>query len=639
MKNSWASRFVVPLLALPLACAYGDISLSSGCAVLRLSEEAVPVSLKLKGDDAECLDLRRPEPFAEIQLSDGSWRAADRARKSGGTLEIGFRDTETTLRLTVENRPEWIGLRVAGFRGPRPSAVRFAALNTSLSQNVGARLCVGWTDAQALCVMATAPQAEAAVSGHPKVTLDETIAAVRHGEPGVLPQVRLTAAARDSSESKMEGAAAAIIACPTAAFKAAARGVACAYGLPVNESPAGAPAKELPAARESCLVVSAGAGDSARVIRLCADSGVRRVVLAADAWSTPSEPCAVNATRFPRGLADLRDFVGRLRAAGLAAGCAVQADALLSDDASKRLAEVYNTCGFDTLRLAGGGGRARAGCAAEAQERALRGLFRPVVFVAPELTQRTWHALARVSAAESYLDALGGAQRAGRGLTVQRYIDGAVAGLPGLREDMMPAEIGCVGIWARQKRGGQTAEGTQFDELEYALARSAAFDAPVALQIDVAEIDRNPLAPELLRLVKDYETARLAHRFTEAEQAPMRQPGQAFTMIHRAGFEPTLVAVSAVPVGADRDTRAMVGAFEGGSVATLWRAAGSAKVGLDVSPLKARASDFDDQRVVVLKSAADKLVLPVTTRRLTLRCPTLDAATLERALRSAQFSN
>jgi hypothetical protein len=247
-------------------------------------------------------------------------------------------------------------------------------------------------------------------------------------------------------------------------------------------------------------------------------------------------------------------------------------------------------------------------------------------------------------AGEAYLDALAGAIRAGqppaKWPTVRTYVDAGVARLLSLRDDMIDGELGGIGIWPRHTREGREIEGLQLDEAEYLLCRAVAYGCPASLQTTgFGASAQNPLAPEIQRLAKAYEAARLARRFTEADQAPMREPGKDFTLLQRQGLPPVLVPVRPVACGSSRDTRAMVGSFEGGSVATFWNAAGSARVTLDLSPFVARVADFDDQRVVAQKTTDNKLVLPVAPRRLTLRCPTLDASTLEQKIKNSLSTN
>ena len=634
-------------LALLSACAVcADTTVICGRTVLRLSDSAVPLSLVLIADGTECLNRFHKEPLAEIQTSDGVWLPATSLRESKRALVLGFSGTDTTLTLTVETPPDWIALRVAAFGGTRPKAVRFVKLDSAFTETVGKRLNIGWNNAHALCVMAASPLTDTQVQGQTLVTLEQTVAAVKRGEAGVNPRVCLTAAAQDAPGPQMEGAAAVIIACPTPDFKKVARGVAHAYGLLTNETADGTPVKDTELARGSAFFIDAGLRDTDRLIRTCAATGLRQVVLPSPSWCSPASRTAINTENFPNGLNDLKAFVSRLKAAGLTVGLECPAAELhpapTQDATCRTLADIYNACGFGMVCFDSGAAVGAAGsddAITRFQEQALRQLNRPVLHTGTTMTHRLWHSVARVSTVDTYLDTLGKAALAGlppeKWPTVKEHIDTGVAALLSLRRDMMPGELGRFGVWPRLKSRGCVVEGLQLDEIEYLLSRSVAYDCPVSLQTSFGDLDRNPLTPEILRLVKLYETARLSRRFTEADKAPLREQGKEFTLLQRRGFPSVLVPVRPVACCNDRDVRAMVGTFERGSVATFWCAAGSANLTLDLSPFIVRLADFDDQRVVALKNAADRLVLPISARRLTLFCPTLNAAVLEQKIKNS----
>lgn len=772
MKFSWYRQAfsLLPaglLLSGVLPSAAGEIRVACGKTILRLSEQAVPLSLVLKDDRTECLNTRRPEPLAEIQASDGTWHAANALRKSGDTLALGFAGMDTTVSLAVESPEEWIALRVTRIDGTRPQAMRFLMLNPVFTETVGKRLNIGWNKDHALCVMAVSPTTETQVMGQDHVSLEETIAAINQGEGGVIPHVRLMAGTQDAPGPKMEGAAAVIIACRTPDFKRVAREVSHKYGLLTNETADGTPVKDTEMVRQSYFFLSAGLSDLDRLIRLCQESGIRQVMLNSGAWCSSVGHYTINTRNFPNGLTDLQTFVARLKAAGITAGMhgfaskvqktdayvspvpdtrfwrqfegklAGGVDALqttiktatsladwpgsskvasayweggvekhrevvigneiiryqsigpegvwdtfmgcergawktvasahpagvpiyhygvdgcingyiidqetsLPEEMHTRLADIFNRCGFGMVYFDGGEDVDRRRFdyyVSTFQADAVKRFHRPVIHMGTIMTHRLWHSFARSSTVDTYLNTLGGAILAGKPPakwpTVKQHVDTSVAYMLSLRGDMMPGELGWFGLWPRQKRFGRQIEGLQLDEIEYLLCRSAAFDCPVSLQTSFRDIERHPLSPTILRLIKAYETARLAGRFSEAVKAPMREPGREFTLIGRQGYEPVLVEVRPVSCGGSADTHAMVGAFEGGAVATFWNAAGQSNVTLDLSPFVARVADFDDQRVVVQKSADDKLMLPVTTRRLTLRCPTLTAAVLEQKIKQA----
>ena len=768
-QRGWVIAVCWGAMALPAALLSADVTLSTAGMTLRVSERAEPLSLVLHADRTECLQTRRRHALAEVQDRGGVWHPANALRRQGDELEVGFKDSDTSVTLAVEAREAWLTVRVVRVGGTRPKAVRFVSLSPAFTQTVGKRLNIGWDDDHALCVMAVSPATDTQVKGQALVSLEATVAAVRRGEGGVIPDVRLTALAQDTPGPRIEGAAAAIIACRAAAFKQVAREVSHAYDLLTNELPDGTPVKDSPLVRGSYFFLSAGLEDVDRVVALCKASGIRQVMLNSGAWCASPGHYTINTRMFPRGIEDLTFFVARLKAAGITAGMhafgskvskrdayvtprpdtrfwrkfegelAVAIDAsqtaikargslaawpgcplsaktyweggvdthrevviggeiiryreigpegawdtflgcergawgtsaaahpagaplwhygvdgcingyivdqetTLPDEMHARLAEIFNTCGFGMVYFDGGEDvdtRRFDYYVSKFQTGAMRRLNRPVVHMGTLMTHRLWHSFARSSTVDTYLNTLSGAIQAGRPPatwpTVKQHIDTSVAYMLSVRGDLMPGELGWFGVWPRQQRHGRDVEGLQLDDLEYLLCRSLAFDCPVSLQTSFRDLDRHPLTPEILRLFKAYETLRLAGAVPETVRAPMREPGREFILLQRREAPPVFVAVRPVACGQGQrpDVRAMVGAYEGGAVATFWHAVGRASVTLALLPTEARVADFDDQRVVMDKSPDGHLSLPVTTRRLTVICPKVTPEMLAQKIKNS----
>lgn len=610
MKSACA--LCASLVVLTTMRSFADIELGCGHAALRLSEKAVPSALALP-DGADALNRFYREPLADVQSPDGVWHRANAARKAGQTLILGFEGVDTVLTLALDDRPDWLGIRIESLKGTRPRAVRFVKLNTAFTETVGQRLNIGWNATHALAVLATSPQTQTRVDGQPCVTLDETVAAVNRGEAGVNPRVCLTVTASDTASARLEGSSAAVLVCATPDFDALAKRVAQTYALPTRAETASE------TLRHSYFRLKAGADLHAAdgIIALCKESGLRHVLIPWDGIRTT----------------EVSGLAARLRDAGLSVGVRCTAAAPAT---AQSLAGLVDTAGIDFVCFETSAGN---GCDADAytafQEQALRLIRRPVAFAGNLLTHRLWHVYGRCTTSESYLDVLNGIRvPAGHARNVRQHVDAGISALDTLRCDRMAGEIG-FGMWSSRHTQGREIEGLQLDDFEYVLSRSIAYDCPLALEIDPDEFARNPLSQELLRLLGLYEQARLGRRIPEAEKAAMRQPGQGFTLVQRRAFQPVIVPTRASPCGTSARARATVGSFEGGSVATFWTTSGSADVTLDLSPFVARIADFDDRRVVVQKSADDRLVLPVGPRRLTLFCPTLAPEALEQKIKKS----
>jgi hypothetical protein len=582
--------FGLSLTVLAFSAAQADTTLTWGRGSLRLSDGAVPLSLVLSNDGVECLNRAYKEPFAEAQSSDGTWHPACALQHEGGNLVVGFRDIDTSLTLAVDGRPDWLALRVVATSGKRPQAVRFAMFNPAFTEIVGKRLNIGWNPVHAFAVLAASRATETEVMGQTQVTLPETIAAVSRGEAGVNPRVRLTAGA-SAANGKLNDAIAAIVVSPTAEFDRIAEAVARAYNLGAT----GFSPRTDVAAQGSTLILEAAPRDADHVIRTCRDFGVRQVSLPASTWGANAHPV------------DVQAFVAHLQSAGIST--ALRSAVPATEEKQKALAGLANAGGFYAFDAV-----PASATTADTEEQFFRLIQAPRVRIGALANQRLWHALTYVPAPQ-----------AAAGQTPKEATDASVAALQDLRTDRMPSAVSF----------GAFSANLQFDDLEYLLCRSIAFDAPVTVAVRADDVQRNPLAPQLLRLFRIYENARLTHLFSEAEKAPMRQPGQSFTLILRKTFPPVLVPCHTIYCGQNRSARAAVGPFEGGSVAVFWDASGRSDVRLDLSPFIARIADFDDQRVVAKKSADDKLVLPISASRLSLFCPTLDPATLEQKIKNS----
>jgi len=309
------------------------------------------------------------------------------------------------------------------------------------------------------------------------------------------------------------------------------------------------------------------------------------------------------------------------------------------DEVAERIAGVFNECGFDMVYFDGGEDVDRTRFnyyVSNFQEQAVRRFTtRPVIHMGTIMTHLLWHSFARSSTVDTYLNTLNGAVVAGappeKWPTVRDHIDVSVRYMLSVSADMMPGELGWFGIWPK----GPNTDGLQLDEAEYLMCKSLGYDVPVSLQTSFGQMDAHPLTPEILRIVKAYETLRMARAVPDETRALLQEQGADFAMVPGGGA-PRFARVTEVPlVGGTHDVRAFVGELDGTAVATLWHYVRDGLVIPDLEAGRLTVTTFDGAPVEV-QSEGGKPVLPVGPTRTTLLAPGVSADELRSALERAE---
>ncbi len=319
----------------------------------------------------------------------------------------------------------------------------------------------------------------------------------------------------------------------------------------------------------------------------------------------------------------------------------------LMDEVADRIAGIFNTCGFDMVYFDGGEDVDRRRFnhyVSNFQEQAVKRFEkRPIIHMGTVMTHLLWHSFARSSTVDTYLNTLHGAIISGAPVenwpTVKEHIDKSVAYMLSVRADMMPGELGWFGIWPK----GQNTDGLQFDEVEYLMCKSLAYDVPVSLQTSFGQMEAHPLTPEILRIVGWYEGMRMLGHVPDRVRAMLREPGADFAMVPGstlglAGITPGRFArVEEVPlVGGTHDVRAYVAPDSAlPSVATIWHYAREGLVVLNAKTDTLAAVTFLCEEIP-FEVEDGKPVIPVGPVRTTLFSWDLDADELRAALENAE---
>jgi len=311
---------------------------------------------------------------------------------------------------------------------------------------------------------------------------------------------------------------------------------------------------------------------------------------------------------------------------------------LLAEVASRNAA-IFNDCGFDMVYFDGGEDIPRPHYwhyVSKFQKAAMdRYRKRPMIHMGTIMTHLLWHSFTRSGTVDTYLNTLHGHIIAGASIekwpTVRDHIDHSVRYMLQCEQDMLPGELGWFGIWPK----GKNTDGLQLDEIEYLMAKSLAYDAPISLETSFREMESHPLTPGVLEIVRAYETLRMSGRADKATRGRLKEFGRDFAMIQHGGRR-DFVGMTVVPkVGGTNEVRALVGELNGQAVATLWHYIREGEVRLTLNAEKVRLLDFAG-RDVAFRRDGGMLKIPVSVRRYTLLCEGVTKSELTKALEHAK---
>ncbi len=260
-------------------------------------------------------------------------------------------------------------------------------------------------------------------------------------------------------------------------------------------------------------------------------------------------------------------------------GYIVDQETGLFDEATSRMAEIFNTCDFDMVYFDGSEdvdrrrfnyymSNFRAVCMSKFTKR-------PIIHMGGGYTHNLWHSYTRGATIDQYPGTYLAYINAGGKIqdwpTCKDHIDRTAKRVLDLHQDMTPGELGWFGIGPAKGN----YDGLQFDEIEYLMCKSIALDAPISLQTGFSRMARHPLTPDILEIVRVYEQARLARVVPEITLTKLGEFGRDFVMLPRPlrtdSNKPEFVEVDEIPeVAGTHDLRSLVGSRGDDTVATLW---------------------------------------------------------------------
>ena len=325
-------------------------------------------------------------------------------------------------------------------------------------------------------------------------------------------------------------------------------------------------------------------------------------------------------------------------------GYIVDLDGPLFHQTSTRLAAIFNACDFDMVYFDGSEDvdRRRFSYYASKAHAVPMSKFtkRPLIHQGGGFTNELWHSFTRNNTVDqypgTYLAYIHSGGTIGKWPTCKEHIDRSVRGMLACEENMTPGELGWFGI---NPKSGKY-DGLQFDEIEYLMCKSLAHNAPISLQTGFAQMERHPLTPDILEIVRAYEETRAAGKVPAAALARLKELGKDFVMLRgrlpedRSPLE--FVEVEEMSqVAGTHDVRAFVGPHADGAIATVWHYEGrQGKLLVDCEGL----SVYDVQgEVVPAERVGQCVAVPLGHRRMTLRFPGLTPDAVRSLLGNAKL--
>ena len=276
-------RVLLALLGTAMAAgvAWCEVSIENPRVRLTWADDATWQSIVDKASGRDYCHADAKLPLGSVHHG-GKEHRASAVSLAGGELTLRFADTDTVLLYEVDAAEDWIRFGLKSVSGTRPERVMLVRVPVAITENVGRRLNIAWNNETSVCLLAANRQPDCR-------------ATARKG------YAELTATTQDAPGPKLEGAAVALIACPTPKIRPILREASHAFGLLTNEDADGTPAKDTDLARGSYWFMTVGADDLDRIIEYCEKTGFRQVMMGFGSWCTSAGHYPFNEHRFPGG--------------------------------------------------------------------------------------------------------------------------------------------------------------------------------------------------------------------------------------------------------------------------------------------------------------------------------------------------
>jgi hypothetical protein len=328
----------------------------------------------------------------------------------------------------------------------------------------------------------------------------------------------------------------------------------------------------------------------------------------------------------------------------------IDPESTLLDEVCDRMAKVFNECNFNMVYFDGSEDVPNTRhnyYAALVHAKALNKFkVRPFVHMGGLRAHRHWHSFTLAGTCDTYINTLYGSaavrgeSKIRKQWTVREHINRSVKRVIECHKSMISGELGWFGIWRKGigKNYGIETDGLQFDEIEYLMVKSLAYDAPISIESGVDGIFEHPLTPQILEIIGTYQNLRTNNLVDPKVLEPLKtlNVDYAYVTTDQPG---QFVKVEKLPrVARTEDIRAYAGQLSSGEAfAVIWHYEGK-NIALKL-PEKVADIKIYDFKGNLVKPAFENgsIVVPLNQNRLTVVFPKLSPLHVRQALAGSKI--
>jgi hypothetical protein len=307
-------------------------------------------------------------------------------------------------------------------------------------------------------------------------------------------------------------------------------------------------------------------------------------------------------------------------------GYIIDAETELIDEVAQNMADAFNECNFNMIYFDGGEDvdkRRRQYYTNLCEAKTVAKIKnRPYIYLGMASTNRMWNAETIGMAADTYTATLGGALISGSKIkkwkTVKEHINWGVRNVINAEKSLAQAELGWFGIWPEfEMKNFGMIEGLQFDQLEYLMVKSLAYNAPISMHTSFSQMAKHPLTPDILDMVGTYEKMRQDGSVDKATCQKLKEQNKDFAYI-KVGDKGKFISVEEIPsVQGTHDIRAFAGKLSALDIAVnIWHYKGQ-KTPIEIAADNIQAYDVQGKPVKLEKTPMGTKII-ANEKRLTL---------------------